>query len=617
MRILEKFIQEYREYSTKKEKVFDDSLTGLVKKTKEELTHRSFYPSKELFDVLDKFVARTRKPMKVAIAGQFSSGKTTFINALLSNSILPTGITPVTSKVNFIEYGTELKLKVTFNSGATEYHSVDNIASYIDQRKDTVDIKFLTLFAPLEILKDIIFVDTPGLNSQSESDTDATEKVLKDVDGIIWLTLIDNAGKHSEEKVLKQYLKNFKDKSICVLNQKDKFSVEQINSTVSYIENVFGEFFVKVIPISAKQALDATIDFDSKILKDSNISEVMNFINESIRPQADEMKDYRIKNDLRDICDILIKEYDAIISIYDSLYTTLEDMDKDILNRFDNVYSIYKNELISLENYLEIILEKIANETYKNIKKSKKDRFETKESFMGQKIKKLEYDIFTLDGDHTIDKLFYNDDGVDKMFKTAIKMIEAIKKDITTSLENVFDIVSHDIVKWQDTYKLVKKQRHISSDKEFSYLRHFAAEIYERVLLSFHDDILNSVKVLSNKLEFLRGALTFGYKQNTIATISHFEKQMIESIELYEKDPHSFSLVNPREEEILTQLKVNFHYEEFQNGLTSRRNYLYVLIQECKKDFQNTNKEKLEMIEAVKDKYKEKCDLILKIKEQI
>jgi len=48
-------------------------------------------------------------PMEIAIVGQFSSGKSTFLNALLSKNILPVGITPVTSKVNFLNYGKEYK----------------------------------------------------------------------------------------------------------------------------------------------------------------------------------------------------------------------------------------------------------------------------------------------------------------------------------------------------------------------------------------------------------------------------------------------------------------------------------------------------------------------------
>ncbi|XPV83171.1 MAG: dynamin family protein [Halarcobacter sp.] len=196
--------------------------------------------------------------MEVAITGQFSSGKSTFLNALLSKNILPTGITPVTSKVNFINYGDEYKLKITYYSGAHEYAPIEAIADFTDQRQHEMgDIKYLTLYAPMDILKDISFVDTPGLNSQSQSDTDTTRRVLRDVGGIIWLTLIDNAGKLSEAEVLEEYMQHFQNKSLCVLNQKDKFTQEQIDTTTKYVKEKFSKYFSQVTPISAKQALDS------------------------------------------------------------------------------------------------------------------------------------------------------------------------------------------------------------------------------------------------------------------------------------------------------------------------------------------------------------------------
>lgn len=98
-----------------------------------------------------------------------------------------------------------------------------------------------------------MFVDTPGLNSQASSDTQTTQNVLKEVDGIIWLSLIDNAGKMSELKVLEEYLGEYQNKSLCVLNQKDKFTPEQIEETVAYVKTAFGEFFSEVVPISANK----------------------------------------------------------------------------------------------------------------------------------------------------------------------------------------------------------------------------------------------------------------------------------------------------------------------------------------------------------------------------
>ncbi|MFA6742489.1 MAG: dynamin family protein, partial [Arcobacteraceae bacterium] len=194
LNILKSFVNEYRETYSLQEVVYEDGLVGDIKKIQTKLLDEKFLPSNQLEGILKKQIRRARYPMEIAITGQFSSGKSTFLNALLSRNILPTGITPVTSKVNFINYGEEYKLKITYYSGAQEFAPIESIADFTDQRQDEMqDIKYLTLYAPMDILKDISFVDTPGLNSQSQSDTETTRKVLRDVGGIIWLTLIDNA----------------------------------------------------------------------------------------------------------------------------------------------------------------------------------------------------------------------------------------------------------------------------------------------------------------------------------------------------------------------------------------------------------------------------------------
>ena len=195
LKILDSFINEFKDTYKEVEIVYDEGLLGEIKKIQDQLLDEKFFPSSQLVRILKKQIRRARYPMEVAITGQFSAGKSTFLNALLSRNILPTGITPVTSKVNFINYGEEYKLKITYYSGAQEYAPIEAISDFTDQRHDEMkDIKYLTLYAPMDILKEISFVDTPGLNSQSQSDTDTTRSVLRDVGGIIWLTLIDNAG---------------------------------------------------------------------------------------------------------------------------------------------------------------------------------------------------------------------------------------------------------------------------------------------------------------------------------------------------------------------------------------------------------------------------------------
>jgi len=667
MTILSNFVREYKEKFIEKEEVFEKGLVGDIKRIKAKLLDDKFLPSVQLKNILDKQLRRAMYPMEVAITGQFSSGKSTFLNALLSKNILPTGITPVTSKVNFINYGEEYKLKITYYSGAQEYAPIEAISDFTDQRKNEMkDIKYLTLFAPMEILKDISFVDTPGLNSQSQSDTDTTRSVLRDVGGIIWLTLIDNAGKMSESQVLEEYMEHFKNKSLCVLNQKDKFNEEQIQTTTKYVKEKFGKYFSQVTPISAKMALESrahhndvlikdkqdkllknirsaltgniasiTKDFDDyykevdainnldtsnndKMLEESNIQEVIEFINNTIAPQAAESKEFAIKKNLKAICDILIKEYETIIAVYNSLTEILAKAEEDVLKDFDQIQKTYSKELFSVYNSLEAIMERMSHETYKNIKKQKAYRFEKKNGFLNKdKYEKIEYETYWIDSDNIYKNLFYDDQTIDKMFRRAMKQLKEVELNSDQAYRTVYRNIKQKVHRWQEPYELIKKNREIASDLEFSSTRHFAAKVYENVLKQYHRSILENISALRKKFAYFNGALSYSYIQTTQATIAHFEQQISESVTLYEKEPTRFTINHPREDEILTKLKANFGFEKIEDFLTSKRNYLFKIIQYSKKQYLELNKEQISFVESKKEQYIKKIEDIKKIKKQI
>ena len=670
LNILKSFANEFKEQNSLSEIVYEDGLIGDIKKTIDKLLDEKFHPSLQLQSVLNKQLRRARYPMEVAITGQFSAGKSTFLNALLSRNILPTGITPVTSKVNFINYGEDFKLKITYYSGAQEFAPIETIADFTDQRQDDMkNIKYLTLYAPMPILKEISFVDTPGLNSQSQSDTDVTRRVLKDVGGIIWLTLIDNAGKLSEAQVLEEYMQHFKNKSLCVLNQKDKLTPEQVLTTTNYVKDKFGKYFAKVVPISALKALEGrakekdiliedeninlltqlkkellTKDIEdsadieklltehknkiksirlsdtsnnTKLLEDSNIQEVLDFIETTIRPQAAEAKEFAIKKDLRSFCDILIKEYETIIKVYDALVLVLESCEQKVQDAFENIQKKYSKELFSIYNSLEAVMDKIANETFKNIKRKKAIRFEESKSLFGEKIEKFEYETFWIDSDAVYKALFYDDQTVDKMFKRSIKLLKNVELDTDEAFRDVYRLIKNDVVQWQEPYELIRKQREIASDIEFSNTRHFAAKVYENVLRAFHRAILENISALRKKFAYFNGALSYSYIQTTQATIAHFEQQISESEELYKKEPSRFSISHPREDEIVAKLKANFGFEKIEDFLTSKRNYLFKIIKYSKEQYLEINKDRIEFVKNKKEQYLEKIKDLEKIKEEI
>ena len=262
-------------------------------------------------------------------------------------------------------------------------------------------------------------------------------------------------------------------------------------------------------------------------------------------------------------------------------------------------------------------MEKIAHETYKNIKKKTSNRFEESKSFLGGKIEKFEYETFWIDSDSIYKGLFYDDQTVDKMFKRSIKLLKNIELDTDESFRDAYKLIKNEVNKWQEPYELIRKHREIASDLEFSNTRHFAAKVYENVLNTYQAAILENISALRKKFAYFNGALSYSYIQTTQATIAHFEQQIWESEELYKKEPSRFSVSHPREDEIVAKLKANFGFEKIEDFLTSKRNYLFKIVKYSKEQYLEINEDRMSFVKSKKEQYLEKIKDIEKIKEEI
>ena len=669
MKHLKEIVKEYQDKYLNEE-LFEDGITGDIKQIQKLLLDEKFLPSVGLKSLFNKLLRRSTYPMEVAIVGQFSSGKSTFLNALLSKDVLPTGITPVTSKVNYINYGKKYRLKVTYHNGAHEYHSLDLISNFTDQRYTIEDIKYITLYAPMEILKDISFVDTPGLNSQSDNDTQVTKKILRDVDGIIWLTLLDNAGKESESEILNEYLENFKDKSLCVLNQKDKFTPHQVEQTVSYIKKSFSSFFEDVIPISAKQALDSRVNqkdllidsalatlqkafkestnthkdakdleffkdefelfrdeinsieklnssSDEKMMKESNISEVLHFIQTTIRPQAKEAKAYAIKKDLSDICDILIAEYETLLTIYETLINILISKEDEILKAFDSIYLKHSKSLHLMFERTESIIEGISDTIYENVKTKNAIRYEEVKNIFGKlHINSHSYESIFVDKEAILDKLFFNNQPLDKQVKASIAYFKSIEQQSSSDLKNLFMILKKSIKLWQEPYELIKKHREIASDLEFANTRQFVSKVYENILLPYDRSILANIDALHKKFAYFNGAVSYSYKQISKECIFLVQEKIDIQTKSFEKDPLKYNISIPSYESILDTVKGGFTFDKIELFLTSRRNYLYKIIETSKTQYKQINSQQIKYVISQKQILIDKIEEIQRIKQK-
>ncbi len=671
MSYLQNFINEYKTVYTLKKPAFDDSLVGKLEEFSFALQNEKFHSSTQLISLLNTLKTRSLEPMKIAITGQFSSGKSTFLNALLSKKILPTGITPVTSKVNYIRYGDEFKIKVRFLDGTEEYHGLDGLSRFTDQRKGDENIEYLTIYAPLPLLKDIVFVDTPGLNSQAKVDTKTTQKVLKQVDGIIWLTLIDNAGKMSEAEVLSSYLDSYANKSLCVLNQKDKFTPEQVVQSVSYVQSAFKEFFAKVVPISAIEALkarshdskhqadelldeyfkdvkllansptnllqsnqmqtllddfrqkakkiyDADTKQNLKLLQSSNIQEVLNFIHEQIQPKANQTKYYAVTKEAVDICSKLILQHQNMVTIYKELEDILLRFEKDAQSRFEKLKKEFSRQIKDAFTKIENIIEKTASEIFNSVESTQKTRFTKSEFGLLKKqtaYQPVEYEVSKIHTDSVYKKLFYDDDIIGKMFKKYVKNLKTIQDDVNKQNDLIYEDLKNDILKWQNPYELIRKTDPIHSDIEFANIRKFASKVYENFLKSFNDEIKLSYAGICSQFNHLNSAVSFNYQNATEVCVAFLEHKINKSIELYEENPSQFPLYRPKLDEIKQRLKVSFHLYELENLMNSKQTFLDKDYAHLMERFKAIKEEKIEFLNQKVNRHKKLIKELEELKE--
>ena len=141
---------------------------------------------------LDRAAAIAGEEFIVLIIGAFSSGKSSMINALIGEELLPTGFLPETAVLGELHYGTQKRITLYPKKGKWEGGDepfdieplADEIRKYVSLSTDDainsmeqndegrasdarINAKFekMIIHWPLDILKDgVVLVDTPGIN---------------------------------------------------------------------------------------------------------------------------------------------------------------------------------------------------------------------------------------------------------------------------------------------------------------------------------------------------------------------------------------------------------------------------------------------------------------------
>lgn len=233
----------------------------------------------------------------VAVIGEFKRGKSTLINALLEQDVLPTDAMPATATLNRVTYSLQPFARIEYRNGSTEDVEIGKLAEYVtklteesEQRAATV--KMATVYYPTNYCKNNVdIIDTPGLNDDSAM-AEVTLSVLPQIDAALFVIMAQSPFSEYERDFLENKLMSsdlgrilFIVTGIDRLDEEDVDRVldsirERINRyVIEKAKKLYGEdspeFEVykqklgtpKIFGLSAKQALKGKLRGDNALLE--------------------------------------------------------------------------------------------------------------------------------------------------------------------------------------------------------------------------------------------------------------------------------------------------------------------------------------------------------------
>ena len=331
------------------EKVFKNTLKAL-KTARKELQNNKLI-SDESSKNLDTIIANADSPLTLLIMGEFSTGKSTFINAIVGKEIAAVGALPTTAVITKLCYGEEDKITIYFKDGKSKVYGQEEFAQITSETDDSKykkirkNIKYVERAMPMDILQYISLIDSPGLNALNQTHADITKEFVDNADAVLWMFSTDKAGSVTEIQAMEAL--NPRLKPIAIINQIDKLDPEEddIETFLSDIKNKLRGKVLDVIGISSLMAYKGKTLGNEMLVEESNIRAVQNVMEDKVIPNR---YDFKLK------------------SLFDELGSFIWNV-QEILNEFKE--NLEEQKVIDYEKYIteksiaietEAILEKIV-----------------------------------------------------------------------------------------------------------------------------------------------------------------------------------------------------------------------------------------------------------------
>jgi GTP-binding protein EngB required for normal cell division len=216
---------------------------------------------------LDEFIRSCRlfaeeKTLNIAVFGRFKAGKSSFLNHLLGRPLLPVGVIPVTSIVTEIQWGPGERAEVEYLDGRKEEISISRVAEFISEVENPGNDKGVgrvrVSLPSMARFRGVRFVDTPGLESVFEHNTDASLEWLPNVGLALVAVGVDPPLSQSDIELIRK-LGRYTPNISLLLTKVDVLATDEREQVREFVQRQLSRFWkdaVQVFPYSIKPGFE-------------------------------------------------------------------------------------------------------------------------------------------------------------------------------------------------------------------------------------------------------------------------------------------------------------------------------------------------------------------------
>lgn len=271
----------------------------------------------------------------IALVGEFSAGKTSIVNRLLSQDnpnvpLLPVSTKATTAIPTYIS-GSQVKTLFKFVSPDNEQKEISE-ATFRRVNKEVLDqvqgvsslIKYFVMSYVNPNLQNLSILDTPGFNSNDKEDAERTIDVINECDALFWVVDV-NAGTVNRASI-KLIKDNLKSPLFVVINKVDTKAKSEVDKVENLIKNTMeseGLHIEGYLRFSSKEQLDTLLTPIKSIQHDIAKDEYLTFLCNTLGSFVKELETETKK--AKKVCTKLENESNALVDNYNSAMGALSE----------------------------------------------------------------------------------------------------------------------------------------------------------------------------------------------------------------------------------------------------------------------------------------------------